>query len=154
MTEGSIMSGDAETIAHTPDENARTIIYDLIYPGSDLDLHLYDKNGNHVGINYNTGLIDAQIPGATYSGPDYGLTASEWIKVTGTNHGRYTVMVVAMDVGEYGESFSVAATQIPELPAIINMLPDNINLKLYIGETQKAYIEIKEVGDFKRPQRH
>ncbi len=40
----------------------------LGYRGSDLDLHLYDAQGRHVGMNYETGSVDLEIPGAEYSG--------------------------------------------------------------------------------------
>jgi len=148
IAEGLIMSGDAEAITHTPNENTRTIIYDLMYPGSDLDLHLYDESGNHVGINYDTGQIEVKIPDATYSGPDFGLTTVEWIRISNITHENYVIEVVAMDTGRCGEDYSIAVSEIPELPAIVKISPDNINLESSSGESQEVFLFVKEYGGF------
>ncbi|GAI54206.1 unnamed protein product, partial [marine sediment metagenome] len=46
------------------------------FPG--LDLHAYTKDGFHVGMNYETGEYEVEIPGAMASGPK---TVEEWIFV-------------------------------------------------------------------------
>jgi len=52
------------------------------YP--DLDLHAWDDQGNHVGMNYQTGIYEVQIPGAEASGPVDG--GEEWIFVPEGTH--------------------------------------------------------------------
>lgn len=46
------------------------------FPG--LDLHAYTKDGFHIGMNYETGEYEVEIPGAMASGPQ---TVEEWIFV-------------------------------------------------------------------------
>jgi hypothetical protein len=48
-------------------------------PWPDLDLHAYTLDGRHVGVNYETGEYEMQIPGAIASGEFY--NSSEWISV-------------------------------------------------------------------------
>jgi len=55
----------------------------------DLDLHAYDDQGNHVGVNYETGEYEINIPGAEASG-DY-LISEEWISVPEGTDVRYEV---------------------------------------------------------------
>jgi hypothetical protein len=57
-----------------------------IYPSStdnaiapDLDLHAYTTDGRHIGVNYETGEYEVQIPGARASGDLF--QGSEWISV-------------------------------------------------------------------------
>jgi subtilisin family serine protease/mannose/cellobiose epimerase-like protein (N-acyl-D-glucosamine 2-epimerase family) len=37
-------------------------------PPADLDLHIYDSLGRHVGVNYETGELESEIPGAVHTG--------------------------------------------------------------------------------------
>jgi len=58
---------------------ASELLIALNYAGSDLDLHLYDSQDRHVGINYQTGEVETQIPGASYNGP---TLSREWIIIS------------------------------------------------------------------------
>lgn len=55
----------------------------------DQDLHAYDGQGRHVGMNYQTGEYENQIPGAIASGDLRG--APEWIFVPAGTSVRYEV---------------------------------------------------------------
>ncbi|MEM2439962.1 MAG: prenyltransferase/squalene oxidase repeat-containing protein [Candidatus Bathyarchaeia archaeon] len=44
----------------------RSIIFRVDSPA---DLHVYDSENRHVGINYETGEVEIEIPAATYTGP-------------------------------------------------------------------------------------
>ncbi|MCK4478657.1 hypothetical protein KAU88_09070 [Candidatus Bathyarchaeota archaeon] len=69
---------------------------------SPVDIHVYDPQGKHVGVN-GTGGIDVEIPGAYYSGPD---SEPEWVlvpnvfgesfrsKLAGTGNGNYTFNMI------------------------------------------------------------
>lgn len=83
---------------------ASDLIIALNYAGSDLDLHLYDSHGRHVGLNYETNKIDLQIPNARYGGPN---VTREWIIISNlTSPENFIVKVIGVKV--YGEtSFSV-----------------------------------------------
>ncbi|MFO7916755.1 MAG: hypothetical protein R6V13_01595 [Anaerolineae bacterium] len=48
-------------------------------PMPDIDLHAYDDEGRHVGLNYDTDQYEAEIPGAEFSGDL--KDAPEWIYV-------------------------------------------------------------------------
>jgi M6 family metalloprotease-like protein len=48
-------------------------------PLPDIDLHAYNDQGRHVGLNYQTGQYESQIPGAVFSGDL--KDAPEWIYV-------------------------------------------------------------------------
>ena len=67
---------------------------------SNADLHVYDPLGRHVGMNYTTGHIEMQIPGAVYhSNPQNitfrGLDAGDYkVRMVGTSNGEYTLDVI------------------------------------------------------------
>jgi hypothetical protein len=55
----------------------------------DMDLHAYAEDGSHVGMNYDTGEFEVQIPGAIYSGDL--LQGREWIYVPSSSAPRFEV---------------------------------------------------------------
>ena len=55
----------------------------------DIDLHAYDDQGNHVGMNYETGEYEINIPDARTSGER--VYAEEWISVPEGTEVRYEV---------------------------------------------------------------
>ena len=65
------------------------------------DMHLYDSSGNHVGINYDSGEIDLDIPGAEYTDydPDWKIISvtnpndTFELKAEGTDDGAYEIVV-------------------------------------------------------------
>ena len=65
--------------------------------GSDLDLHLYDPQGKHVGYNYETGEVEVEIQGAEYSGR---TAKPEWIRVPNPQAGNWTIKVYSYEVDE------------------------------------------------------
>jgi len=65
---------------------------------SPVDLHLYDSLGRHVGLNYDTGEIDNEIPGAYYSGPD---AEPQKISITNPTDDDYSIVLVGTDQGTY-----------------------------------------------------
>ena len=54
IMEGSVEEGEVVSAAYIPLSEARRSIISLVYSGSDLDLHLYDEEGNHVGVILHT----------------------------------------------------------------------------------------------------
>jgi M6 family metalloprotease-like protein len=58
-------------------------------PKPDMDLHAYDSAGNHVGMNYQTGEYESQIPGAYASGDL--ADDEEWIFVPQGTDVRFEV---------------------------------------------------------------
>ena len=65
---------------------------------SPADLHVYDPEGRHVGIDYDTGAVEIEIPGATYSGPG---TEPQVINISNPIAGTYTIRLVGRESGTY-----------------------------------------------------
>ena len=65
---------------------------------SPVDLHVYDAQGRHVGVNYDTGEIDLEIPGATYTGPN---SEPQTIYIPNPGAGQYRIRLVATGTGNY-----------------------------------------------------
>jgi hypothetical protein len=57
-----------------------------------IDLHLYDTNDNHVGMNYTTHTLDTTISSSTYSGY---LSQPQWIRIvnTGNKQKQYSLEI-------------------------------------------------------------
>jgi hypothetical protein len=70
----------------------------LILAGSDADLHIYDDLGNHIGLNYETGELENEIPGAQFFG---GQDVYESIYVPTVEGRSYEAKVVGIEtIGE------------------------------------------------------
>lgn len=65
---------------------------------SPVDLHLYDPEGRHVGIDYDTGEVEIGIPGATYSGSE---TEPQVIRIADPTAGSYRIVLVGRETGSY-----------------------------------------------------
>jgi len=74
---------------------SRTIEFKVESP---VDLHVYDPLGRHVGLNYDTGKIEIEIPGATYTGPN---TEPQIIRIKNPIAGEYKVVLVGRENGYY-----------------------------------------------------
>lgn len=65
---------------------------------SSADLHVYDPLGRHVGMNYQTGEVEIEIPGASFEYDNGGL----FIELPyGMIAGKYIVQMVGTETGEY-----------------------------------------------------
>jgi len=65
---------------------------------SPVDLHVYDPLGRHIGINYDTGIVENEIPGATYSGPG---TRPQIIEIPDPIAGTYITKFVGTGDGSF-----------------------------------------------------
>jgi len=63
---------------------------------SNADLHVYDPLGRHVGMNYDTGEIEIQIPNATYTS-----NGEQNITIPGLETGNYRIVLIGTGTGEY-----------------------------------------------------
>ncbi|MHB1296224.1 MAG: metallopeptidase domain-containing protein [Anaerolineae bacterium] len=66
-----------------------TVTASMDAPLPDIDLHAYDEEGRHVGLNYETGQYESEIPGAVASGDL--KDAEEWIYVPEGTQVRFEV---------------------------------------------------------------
>jgi squalene-hopene/tetraprenyl-beta-curcumene cyclase len=66
------------------------------------DLHLYDKFGRHTGINYATGELDEEIPGAVFSfEPPDDPAGHQHILIREPDPGSYRIVLVGTGDGAY-----------------------------------------------------
>jgi hypothetical protein len=65
---------------------------------SPADLHIYDPLDRHVGINYETGEVEIEIPEASYSGPE---TEPQIIEIPDPIAGNYRIRLVGREKGAY-----------------------------------------------------
>ena len=63
---------------------------------SNADLHVYDPVGRHIGMDYDTGEIEVQIPNATYTS-----NGEQNITIPGLETGNYRIVLVGTGTGEY-----------------------------------------------------
>ena len=116
---GTINPGENREVAIVPTSSARRMRVLLAQPDAvDIDLHAYDSAGNHVGLNYETGEADLQLPGTAYSGPD---VTYEWICFDVPEGEEYRLVVEAVDV-PLDTQFVVSLLEVPEYPAMLQML--------------------------------
>jgi len=120
VNEGESRDGSVETGDATRGEMS------LVYGGSDLDLHLYDADGSHVGRNYQNGDFENQIDGAAATGSDGG-TGYESIELADLN-GTYTARAVAVETPRRGSTFSVTSARSDELPASPETVESDVSL--------------------------
>jgi hypothetical protein len=71
-----------------------------------VDLHAYDDNGNHVGMNYQTGVYEKQIDGAIASGDLTGGT--EWVFVPSNMNVRF--VTDSSDTAKFFQQYAEASS--------------------------------------------
>jgi hypothetical protein len=119
----------------------------ILNPESDaLDLHVYDFAGNHVGINYDTGEIDLEIPGATYQGGgETGI--QEYIVLSDSGGQEYTLKITGNGSEEAdGKSFTLVHEDIPDNPATLSASVTELAEDSRPGEMAEFSTYIWEIG--------
>lgn len=111
---GSLSDGEQIEDVHEPQQGTKTATYEMEYDQQNVDLHLFDENGNHVGKNYETNDFENEIPGATHSGHDSGGIGKEWASVEDVQSSAYTVRCVSPEIGTIIQSASEATTETQE----------------------------------------
>lgn len=81
----------------------------------DLDLHAYDSQGNHVGLNYVTGIYENQIPGALSSGDL--KDGEEWIFVPENVNAKFVISNEKINIfvkanPQYAKEFDIVTPKI------------------------------------------
>jgi len=139
---GEIMGSETEYTYISIDDESVEAEFELFYAGSDLDLHLYDQQGNHVGINYNTLQIEISIPGAMYSG----VSANpEWIKLPVSGGNVFQVAVAAISV--FGaESYTVTLTEFFSYHSP-SLVLDSIHKEVVSGEETTFKVSLQNRGN-------
>ncbi len=140
---GTISDGETRQTTFVADPSTRKVRITLIHPdAADLDLHLYDSQDNHVGLAYDSGQIELQIPTAEYSGAE---TVSEYIWFAPSAGEPYRIVVHATDAPTE-TLFAVALTEVPEYPALMVILNPGAE-RLTNQRTVEMAIAVKEYGE-------
>ena len=113
---GDINEGDRREAVFTPSGTTRRMRLLLSQSETaNLDLHVYDSAGNHVGFDYDAGQADLDLPGGEYHGSD-GIAEWIWIDVPGGE--QYRVVVEATSA-PLDTQFTVTVLETPEFPALL-----------------------------------
>ncbi|NEU59233.1 hypothetical protein [Halorussus sp. MSC15.2] len=142
VNQGSVTEGESPSQTRSLSDDTSRATYHLSYPGSNLDIHLQDPAGNHVGLNYQSGEVEHEIPNVTYSGPDRGI-GSETISVADPAP-EYIVEIVALETDADGSDYSVNEMTAPSLPATLEMSPAELPVKVSAGDTESTTLTIDE----------
>jgi len=140
VLEGAITQGQKKTATVSVTSDVYETRFTLYFAGSDIDIHLYDSLGRHVGVDYASGNVVIEIPSALYSGCQ---AIPEWIKVPNPGDEDYTIEAVGSDVIE-AESFVVTATYTPHLPALLTFLPTTLSQKVPPGQLSNLTFTVTE----------
>jgi hypothetical protein len=142
---GQLTEGMQSSISITTQASTQKVRFSLFMDaGSDFDLHLYDSQGRHTGMNYNTGQIETSIPGSSYSGSK---NTPEWISLNQSGGETYLIVVNSLNVNG-GEDFTVSTLETPGLSALLDS-PGQISLNATNQDIANNFIlPITEYGDF------
>ena len=146
ILDGWITQGEVHQTTFTAGPDTQRVVFSLSYGSTDLDLHVYDDQGNHVGFNYLTGEVESQIGGARYSGPD---TYPEWIEVSGNPASRsYLVAVVATSTDPQGSYYRIAAREVPDILPILRVAPKCRQVDATPGASLDIVCLVSETGGY------
>ena len=111
----------------------------LVYPGSQLDLHIYDSLGNHVGVNYSTGEFENQITGAVYTGEG---STCQTIVLPNSGGNTYRVEIVGVEAhGE--EPFDLVWSDVPDQPPVLRVTPGQVTRTVDVDAEQSVQITLR-----------
>jgi len=135
-----------ETWKKTMPFDADAVYHDIAlwFGGSDLDIHIYDALGRHVGLNYETGEVEVEIPEAVYTGSK---NNPEIIRILNNPGELYTIRVNAIKTNS-SEPFEVNISHIPEREPILTVAPSTLYVKVNLEEESEIdfIVSAKEIG--------
>lgn len=138
---GFIRKGSSSLSAFVSGAGAKLTEFTLLWPGSDLDLHVYDASGNHVGYDDSTGLIEIEIPGARYSGPN---SYPEIITIPNPS-GNYSLRVKGIEVVDSTYFYVEAYEIFQHVPVLLPVVP-SLDLVGEPGDSIDFLIGLQEAG--------
>jgi hypothetical protein len=139
---GAISQGQTVVSQYVAKTSQALAEFQLTWPGSVLDLHVYDQSGRHVGMNYTSGLVDLGIPGSEYY--NFGSN-TELIRLSFPQPGNYTIEIFGKQVNS-AEQFTLTIREASLIKAQVNLDPTSLNLGSK-GTWVTAYIEITKSFD-------
>ncbi len=141
--QGSLKQGNKWTQHFSPTHATDGIYLTLKYAGSDLDMHLYDRFGNHLGIDYVTGKFQNQISGAKHSGH---LATIERIFLPSAARAPFDIEVVGLDTDGELPFVVVASDLTYQQKPVINCSSPSLNRSVQ-DELKRTtyYIHLHEI---------
>lgn len=128
----TLRSGERRSVTISTPLDVGKLVIRLVFLGSDLDLHLYDSMGRHIGRNYATGEVDMQIPYVQYSGP----TGNPEFMTVIRPEGEYRIEVIALSALQ-PEPFEVSVVETPTVGGILTVYPSKIDLAVALFPDMK-----------------
>lgn len=127
--------GEGQMLAtnFTASPASKSASFSLRFGGSDIDLHVYDQSGNHVGRNYQTGQIELQIPGAQFLGDS---TNSEMITIPTTPSATYQVKAFGVSLPD-SEIVTMDVFEINQADPDLSTFPSQVFIDVFQGDSVK-----------------
>ncbi len=139
----TIDPGDVREVAFVPTGSTRRLRLLLTQPdGADLDLHVYDAAGDHVGWDEALAEDVVEIGDAEYSGS---TAATEWVELLVPADEEYRFVVEALAV-EPGSTFALTVIEVPQLPALLQPLNTRVELETNAAEDVVLAMGVAERG--------
>ena len=138
-------SDTSKQVSYTTKVDTNNIEFIMFAPsGPEIDLHVYDENGHHVGYNVISGNDDVQIPSASYTGRS---SNPEYILIPNADGKEYTIKVdLAKPISSNPSPVNVFAVETPTRPSILAVSPGEIHTLISSGQNMSLNIVIGEAG--------
>lgn len=164
---GSVPEGETVSGTYMPSSDTELLACALTYNDYYLDLHFYDSNGNHTGFDYDSGTVQTEIPGSSYSGRDTGDENLESVAIDSVESEEFTVEVVApiiTTLGSDGKAQSptvsdvsstaveidgdAVSNEVPVLPGRLDFATPNVMQSGASGGTITGTVTVEETNGF------
>jgi hypothetical protein len=144
LTSGALKAGEVASLLFSA-LSASSGTVRLLYKGSQMDLHLYDSQSRHLGVNYVTGAVENNIPGSTYGGK---ASSPSWVSLP---PGTYTVSAVGvsttsggLSVPDTAESFNLHRSIEAVSAGVLAVNPTSVIVKRSSSSTFWFDVMVKE----------
>lgn len=169
-TVGMFADTSGETLATPENDDLSRATIDLSYSQSNINLHVYDEDNNHVGYDYAAEEAVVEIPNAEYSGHDAGSDGREWVHLEALDNHYEIELLSPNDTSDSGNAdstslvdhddididrttandeevpYSLEVTEEPNQPAELGSLASTAMIGGEEGESVSTTIMLKEVG--------
>jgi len=132
-------------VNYTTGENDKDVKFILFtIPGEDINLHVYDESGRHVGFDVYEGMDVVEIPGSLYSGSEL---FQQIVQVPVDGRQNFTVKAELTEIlTDEPKPVIVSAIETPKRPAIIALTKDSVKELITPAKSNEILITLAEVG--------
>ncbi|GEM_PF-4248426 len=143
LSSGWLTSGEVVTLPLDIPGDAAAVTLALVSTRPEADLHLYNGAGDHVGVNYDSGVVETQIAGASIG--DSGVSPKV-IHLRAPAAGEYTVTIVGRATAE-PQPYTLAAITTPSRRALLARLPTVVGREQRSGDIASIVLLLQEASD-------